>query len=182
MKNRREDKPSSLATERLILRPFATRDGKLLKELFRDPEVTRYLPWGHPYSEAEAEQRLQQMLAHWREHRFGTYAVRPKAEKRSIGYAGLETVAGTPFVELLYAFAKRSWGKGYGAEAAAACLELGFESLHLPLIVGVIAPGNIRSKQVLEKIGMRPAPELDFYGKWLIYFSMSKEQYAAGVE
>lgn len=182
MKAHTEYKPASLSTARMTLRPFAEQDGKLLQELFRDPEVTNYLPWGHPYSEAEAEQRLQQMLTHWREHRFGTYAVRPKAGERSIGYAGLETVAGAPFVEVLYAFSRRSWGKGYASEAAAACLKFGFENLGLPVIVGVTAPGNIRSKQVLEKIGMRPALDLDFYGKWPRYFSLSKEQHAARVE
>ena len=179
MGNRGRDQPVSLATERLILQPFTKQDGRLLRELFRDPEVTRYLPWGHPYSEAETNQRLQQLLAHWRRHHFGAYTVRTKTGRRPIGYAGLEVVAGTPFVELLYALIRRSWGQGYGSEAAAACLRLGFHSLGLPLIVGVIASGNHGSQRVLEKLGMRPAPEMDFYGGGLLYYSLSRERYAA---
>lgn len=147
-----------------------------------DSEVTNYLPWGHPYSEEETEQRLQQMLAHWRRYHFGTYTVRPKAGKRLIGYAGLETVEGTPFVELLYAFSRGSWGKGYASEAAVACLKFGFETLGLPLIVGVIAPGNTGSKRVLEKIGMKPAPDMDFYGEWLLYYSLTKEKHTHTVQ
>lgn len=166
-----------LYTERLVLRPFTERNGSLLKDLFMDPEVTRYLPWGHPYSESEAEQRLQQLLDHWNRHHFGTYAIRPKAGRRFIGYAGLETVNDAPFVELLYALARKHWGKGYAFEAAAACLEFGFDSLGLPLIVGVIAPGNCGSKRILEKLGMKPDRRLDFYGKALLYYSASREQF-----
>lgn len=170
---------TSLYTERLTLRPFAEHDGKLLKKLFMDPEVTRYLPWGHPFSDSETEERLRQLLAHWSQYRFGTYAIKQKGGQRLIGYAGLEKVENTGFVELLYAVSKRYWGKGFAYEAAAACVKYGFKSIGLPLIVGVIAPGNDGSKRVLEKLGMKPAYGMDFYGRRLLYYSLSREEYAA---
>jgi RimJ/RimL family protein N-acetyltransferase len=162
-----------------MLRPFTGRDGKLLQGLFMDPEVTGYLPWGHPYSDTETRGRLQQLLTHWRRYRFGVYAIRLKSGRRLIGYAGLEVVENTMFVELLYAISRRYWGKGYAFEAAAACVKNGFDSIGLPLIVGVTAPGNEGSKRVLEKLGMKPAPEMDFYGRRLLYYSLSRERYAA---
>ncbi len=172
------DEPSSLYTRRLTLRPFTEREGELLKELFMDPEGTKFLPWGHPFSDTETEDRLHQLLAHWSHYCFGTYAIRKKTGQRPIGYAGLEVVENTDFVELLYAILRKHWGKGFAYEAAAACIKHGFNSMGLPLIVGVIAPGNDGSKRVLEKLGMRPARGMDFYGRRLLYYSLSREEYA----
>ena len=171
-----------MGTERLTLLPFTRDDGPLLKELFMDPEVTEYLPWGHPFTEPETERRLRQLLGHWRRHGFGTYAIRLRRGRRPFGYAGLEVVEGTELVELLYAISRSRWGKGFAYEAAAACVRHGFEAIGLDQIVGVIAPGNEGSKRVLKKLGMKPAPRLDFYGRHLRYFSMTREQYAARLE
>lgn len=175
------NEPAYLYTERLTLRPFSEGEGKLLSELFMDPEVTEYLPWGHPFSHSEIEDRLRQLLAHWSRYGFGTYAIRRKRGRRAIGYAGLEVVENTEFVELLYAISRRHWGQGFAYEAAAACVKHGFDSIGLPLIVGVIAPGNNGSKRVLEKLGMKPARGMDFYGRRLLYYSLSREQYAANL-
>jgi [ribosomal protein S5]-alanine N-acetyltransferase len=72
------DEPPLLTTSRLILRPFAKGEGKLLRELFLDPEVTRFLPWGRPFSEEKTEARLHQILDHWEQYGFGTYVIRRK--------------------------------------------------------------------------------------------------------
>lgn len=181
MKRSKGYEPASLRTERLILRPITEGEGKLLRELFSDPDVTKYLPWGHPYSDSETERRLQELLSHWNRSHFGTYAIRQKADRRAIGYAGLETVEHTPFVELLYAISPSCRGKGLASEAAEACIEYGFYSLGLDLIVGVVAPENRASGRVLQKLGMRPASGMDFYGSRLLYYSLSREEYAASL-
>jgi RimJ/RimL family protein N-acetyltransferase len=85
------------------------------------------------------------------------------------------------FVEVLYALVRRSWRKGFSREAAAACVRHGFKSVGLPLIVGVITPGNEYSRRVLVKLGMKPARGMDFYGRRFCYYSLSREQYAANL-
>lgn len=182
MKNGNAHKPASITSQRLVLRPFGEQDEELLRELFMDPAVMKYLPWGHPYSDSETARRLQQLLVHWQRYHFGTYAIRPKGSQQSIGYAGLETVNKMPLVELLYALSRKYWRQGYAFEAAAACVQFGFDSVGLPLIVGVCAPGNHGSKRIMEKLGMKPAPDLDFYGKRLLYYSLSREEYAANLK
>ena len=57
-------------------------------------------------------------------------------------------------VEVLYLFDRPHWVKGFATEAARASVRYGFEHLELDHIIGLIHPGNIPSRRVLEKIGM----------------------------
>lgn len=51
------------------------------------------------------------------------------------------------------------WGQGFATEAARGALCIGFERLGLPEIVSFTSLGNIRSRAVMERLGMRPAQE-----------------------
>jgi len=57
--------------------------------------------------------------------------------------------------ELGYWIAMSFWGLGYATEAARAAVEFGFGPLGLHRINAHYFAGNIGSKRVLEKIGMR---------------------------
>jgi len=46
------------------------------------------------------------------------------------------------------------WGRGYATEGAKATLQYGFKKISLPEIVSFTAVKNIRSRHVMEKIGM----------------------------
>ena len=56
-------------------------------------------------------------------------------------------------IELGYRLMKSWWGRGYATEAAAACVEYGFDRLSLDCIVAVTNPENRASQRVLQKIG-----------------------------
>ena len=49
---------------------------------------------------------------------------------------------------------RQYWDLGYASEAAAAALRFGFEELRLDEIVAVTVPANIRSQQVMRRLGM----------------------------
>jgi RimJ/RimL family protein N-acetyltransferase len=53
--------------------------------------------------------------------------------------------------------ARKHWGQGYATEAARAALEVGFARLDLREIVSFTTVGNVRSRAVMERIGMRDA-------------------------
>jgi RimJ/RimL family protein N-acetyltransferase len=53
-------------------------------------------------------------------------------------------------------------GKGYATEAARASLEHGFGKLGLSSIVSFAVTANMRSRRVMERIGMRRDPDGDF--------------------
>jgi ribosomal-protein-alanine N-acetyltransferase len=58
--------------------------------------------------------------------------------------------------------ARACWGRGYASEAARAALAHGFDALGLGEILSFTVPANLRSRRVMERIGMRRDPHADF--------------------
>ena len=67
-----------------------------------------------------------------------------------------------PAVEIGWRLAHRHWGKGLATEGARAVVRYAFGILQLREIVAITVPTNVRSRHVMEKIGMTHVPELDF--------------------
>jgi ribosomal-protein-alanine N-acetyltransferase len=65
-------------------------------------------------------------------------------------------------VEIGWRLATACWGHGYATEAARAALAFGFNALGLDEIVALTAPDNLRSRRVMERIGMTRNPADDF--------------------
>jgi RimJ/RimL family protein N-acetyltransferase len=63
----------------------------------------------------------------------------------------------TPCVEIGWRLAAAFWNQGYATEGAREALRFGWElsSPRLEEIVAFTVPGNVRSRRVMEKIGMR---------------------------
>lgn len=143
-----------LETERLLLRTFTTEDARLIYELNKDPDVTRFT--GDPITDiAHARQVLEQViLPQYVLYNHGRWAVHAKPSLEFIGWCGLKKRPERNEIDLGYRFLKSTWGKGYATEAAFACIKYGFEKLGLKRIVGRAMPGNIASLKVLEKCGM----------------------------
>ena len=83
-----------------------------------------------------------------------------------LGFVGLTTprieTFFTPCIEIGWRLAQEHWGKGYAQEAANAALDFGFESLKLEEIVSYTSELNLRSRRVMEAIGMIHSPGEDF--------------------
>lgn len=143
-----------LETERLLLRTFTTEDARLIYELNKDPDVTRFT--GDPITDiAHARQVLEQViLPQYVLYNHGRWAVHAKPSLEFIGWCGLKKRPERNEIDLGYRFLKSTWGKGYATEAAFACIKYAFEKLGLKRIVGRAMPGNIASLKVLEKCGM----------------------------
>jgi len=58
--------------------------------------------------------------------------------------------------------ARPYWGRGYATEAARAAIEDGFNRLGLAEIVAFTVAGNLRSRRVMERLGMTRDPAEDF--------------------
>ena len=65
----------------------------------------------------------------------------------------------SPCVEIGWRLARRFWGRGLASEAAAAALRVGFERLALAEIVSFTTLANLRSRAVMERIGLRDTGE-----------------------
>ncbi|MER6344377.1 GNAT family N-acetyltransferase [Streptomyces sp. NPDC001595] len=152
-----------LRTERLLLRSWRDSDLAPWAALNADPEVRRYLP-GVPTRE-QTDAAAARFQADLDGRGWGFWAVEVRRTGEFIGFTGLDPVEeDQPFtgVEAGWRLARSAWGHGYATEAARAVLAHGFTALDLPEILAVTAAGNLRSRAVMERLGMTRDPADDF--------------------
>ena len=127
----------------------------LIYKLNLHPDVTKFT--GDPIRDlVHAQEVLEQViLPQYALYNHGRWAVHVKQDLDFIGWCGLKNRPERNEIDLGYRFIKEAWGKGYATEAAFACIQYGFEKLHLLRIVGRAMPENIASIRVLEKCNMQ---------------------------
>lgn len=145
-----------------------------------DSEVMKYVSEG-VRNRAETAADLLEIIADWEKHAFGLWAVVNKQNNQLIGDGGLRFLGKTPEVEVGYVLAKAYWGKGLATEVAAASLKYGFEVLKLDKVVAVADTGNIASRRVMEKVGMKYQHNFDYRGRDRVYYAISRKIYQSKV-
>jgi RimJ/RimL family protein N-acetyltransferase len=156
--------PRELRTERLILRLWRPEDREPFAAMNADPRVMEYFPALQSRDESDAT--VARIEAHFEKHGFGLWAVEivdgaPFAGLLGLCYPRFEAHF-TPCVEIGWRLAAEHWGHGYATEGARAALAYGFDSLKLTETVAMTAPHNLRSRRVMEKLGMTRRPGDDF--------------------
>ena len=155
---------NTVTTERLLLRQWREEDLEPFARLNADPRVMEYFPGLKTREESDASVKL--MSSHIERCGWGFWAASLIQTDEFIGFIGLEDVyfkaSFTPAVEIGWRLAFEYWGKGYATEGAKASLRYGFERLHLQKIVSFTATANMRSRAVMERIGMHHEPNQDF--------------------
>ena len=164
-----------IRTNRLILRPWKEEDLESFATLNADSRVMEYFP--STLTKKESDERAHSWKPKIEARGWGLWAVSAPGVADFIGFIGLEHVDFqahfTPAVEIGWRLAFDYWGKGYATEGALAALQYGFEKLHLQEIVSFTAVQNMRSRRVMERIGMHHDPNDDFdhpklaEGHWL---------------
>ena len=153
-----------LATGRLLLRTWRESDLAPFAALNADPRVMEFFP--KLLTREESDRRVDQIKDHLDRHGFGLWAVEVKGVADFIGFVGLNVPTFiahfTPCVEIGWRLARAQWGKGYASEGARAALAFGFDRLGLAEIVSFTAVSNLRSRRVMERIGMQHRAAEDF--------------------
>lgn len=154
----------TLATPRLILRPWRSSDRPPFAALNADPRVVEFLP--RALTPAESDALAERIEAHFAERGFGLWAVEAPGVAEFAGFVGLSVPAFethfTPCVEIGWRLAAEYWGQGFATEGARAALAFGFEALKLAEIVSFTVPANLRSRRVMERLGMTHRASDDF--------------------
>ena len=153
-----------IATARLRLRGWRDDDRESWAALNADPEVMAHFPT--TLTRATSDRLVDLTMDGWAENGFGLWALERADDGMFLGFTGLSRPSFeahfTPAIEVGWRLARHAWGHGYATEAAQAALEFGFETLGLEEIVSFTVPANVRSRAVMERIGMQHDPADDF--------------------
>jgi RimJ/RimL family protein N-acetyltransferase len=155
-----------LETERLVLRLPRLEDAGAVLELYSDPEAMRFIGGVQAEIVDDPEHIVRVWLERWDANGFGQLVAERREDGAVVGRIGLvvwdtrtwelSTVPeagehGQP--ELGWALAQAYWGHGYATEGALAARDWALDELRVGRLISVIAPANVRSQRVAEKLG-----------------------------
>jgi RimJ/RimL family protein N-acetyltransferase len=106
----------------------------------------------------ETDAGIARVQNHFNRHGFGFYAAEFRENETFIGFVGLNIPSfDAPFmpaVEIGWRLAFDFWGRGLATEGARAVIDHAFKTLGLTSLVSFTVPANMRSRRVMEKLGM----------------------------
>jgi ribosomal-protein-alanine N-acetyltransferase len=128
-----------------------------------DPEILKYL---HPALTADQSDGFVKTIeAELEEKGWGLWAVELRSSGGFIGFIGFHQAVFdapfTPCVEIGWRLKSKAWGRGYATEGARCCLEHGFGEFGLKEVYSFTSRENLRSRRVMEKIGLRYIGDFD---------------------
>lgn len=145
-----------LTTPRLRLRGWEPSDHEPMAAINADPRVGEWL--GGVIDAEETERRLQANAYRWEERGFGLWAVEERATGQLVGRTGFrhwdDWTASEHDAEIGWTFAHEVWGRGYATEAARTALDWARAQPTLQHIISITSPDNLRSRRVMEKLGL----------------------------
>ena len=156
--------PLPIETERLLIRQFEPDDVDAMTEIYGDPEVMEHVCLG-VLDHARTATLLEGYRRAQDRRGFSTWAVVEKESGSVVGDVGFGVHAPTGEPELGYTLAATVWGRGYGLEAARACVAAAFAHLPHRRLVAKVEPGNERSLRLAERLEMRTVETIDVGGR-----------------
>lgn len=152
-----------IETDRLVLRRWRQADLARFAAINADPRVMAHFPV--PLSREQSDALVRRIEEGFETHGFGAWALEMRATGEFIGFAGLSVprfeADFTPCVEAAWRLAAEHWGHGYATEAAHAAIRDGFDRCGLEEIVSFTVVANLRSRRVMERLGMTFAGEFE---------------------
>jgi len=152
-----------LETDRLVLRPPELGDVDDVLEFVGDEEVMRWIG-GEAGDRDAAVESVERWIGRWNRNGVGQFAV--LLDGHAIGRVGLlvwdvrtwetssyDQAGEHGQTELGWALTRRHWGHGYATEAARAVRDWAYAERGLDHLISLIAPDNVRSMRVAEKLG-----------------------------
>jgi RimJ/RimL family protein N-acetyltransferase len=180
---------TGLEESRLRLEPVSPGNARDLWLVHSDEGVWPWYGTGKPSLE-QAEQWAKSMGESWRFHGVHKWIAYDRASGEVVGRGGLSRtpvdddwcqlyeflppqpwvravysdrrpfVAHANWVELGWALRREYWGRGYASEIGLAGLAYAFDVLEVQAVVSCTVRHNLRSRAVMERIGMRYAGEI----------------------
>jgi RimJ/RimL family protein N-acetyltransferase len=149
--------PIEFETQRLFLRRWRASDRAPFAALNADPIAMAHFP--APLTRENSDALADHCERLIEERGWGAWATEIKETGEFIGCVGLniprDDLPVSPCVEVLWRLSRAYWHKGFATEAARGALQIAFETLGLLEIVSFTVPSNVRSRAVMERLGMQ---------------------------
>lgn len=173
-------------TGRLYARHFVPADLDEFAGLCADAEVMRFMGDGTTLPRETVARWIDVCHTKYETRGYGTSAVFVKASgnepERFAGYCGVVRAPDSDFDEIVYAYHKREWGKGFATEMGRAMLAYVFGRSALDAIWSTIHPENKVSIATAAKLGFSFIREVidETDGMPTAYFKLSRTDFEAG--
>ena len=149
----------NVVTERLHLRQWRESDREPFAAMNADPAVMEFFPALQSRQSSDASIDLWQ--SQFSSQGWSNWAVEPLNSGQFVGFVGLtvprRVLPFSPCVEIGWRLARSAWGHGFATEGGRAVLQVAFERISLSEVVSFTALGNLRSRAVMERLGLRNA-------------------------
>jgi [ribosomal protein S5]-alanine N-acetyltransferase len=144
---------NTIATERLILRPWSMHDLDDFHEYAKNPNVGPAAGWKQHESREESAGILQKFIEDG-----DVWAIEYMGNHKVIGSIGLheDRFRGGMNARMIgYVLAEEYWGRGLMGEAVERIVQYAFDEMNLDLLSVYHYPVNRRSRRVIEKCGFK---------------------------
>ena len=156
---------SILETERMSLREFNTTDATFIIQLLNSKGWLKFIGDRHIKTIEQAENYLTNgPVKSYSVNGFGLSMVELKNTHIPIGMCGLIKRDNLPDIDIGFAFLEEFMGNGYAFEIAQATINFAKENLQKETILAITLPTNVRSINLLKKIGMKFEKNFSFEG------------------
>lgn len=155
-----------IETARLVLRRIEEGDAALQYRLLNTPAVMEHL--GGPKELHEIEAKHARAMASFAREGFGFMMMVEKASGELVGHCGLKRVD-NPHApnrgdfEIGWLVREDRWQRGLAHEAMRAVIDWAFTRHRAKRLVALTSARNVASWRLMEKLGMRRDPALDFH-------------------
>ena len=166
-------------TDRLILRELHPTDEIAMYEMDSDPEVHKYLGNDPVKDIGRVRFAIQSIRQQYVDNGIGRWAMVNKDTNAFMGWTGLKLIKDPTegydsHYDLGYRMMRKYWGQGFATESAIASVEYGFNVLNVAEINARAEVGNLASKNVLQKAGLKVVDTRDFDNIPHYFFSLLK--------
>jgi RimJ/RimL family protein N-acetyltransferase len=141
----------TLETPRLLLRLPTQEDFPAYADMMADPKQARFIGGVQP--RAAAWRMWATVAGSWSLLGFGMFSVIEKSSGQWVGRIGPWMPDGWPAREIGWGLARAATGKGYGVEAAHACMDFVFDELGWEDVIHIIDPENTPSQALAARLG-----------------------------
>jgi RimJ/RimL family protein N-acetyltransferase len=129
-----------------------------------DPEVMLHFP--KVLDRAASDRYMDKIEYCFSRNGYGLWALERRDNGDFLGFAGLSWLTFeaefTPAVEVGWRLNRSAWGNGYATEAGRAALEHAFRIADIDEVVSMTTHDNLRSRAVMERLGLIHNPADDF--------------------